>query len=64
LAVTGFGCPSGADIFHAQQDVSRWLGATLGRRHVQAKTQHETAEETLQKKPDNNECKSLIQNSL
>lgn len=54
LAVTGFGCPSGADIFHAQQDVSRWLGATLGRRQAQAKTQHETAEETLQKKPDNN----------
>ena len=54
LAVAGFGCPSGADIFHAQQDVSRWLGATLGRRHAQAKTQHETAGEKLQKKPDNN----------
>jgi len=54
LAVTGFDCPSGADIFHAQQDVSRWLGATLGRRHAQAKTQHKTAEETLQKKTDNN----------
>ncbi len=54
LAVTGFDCPSGADVFHAQQDVSKWLGATLGRRHEQAKTQLETAEGLLQKKPDNN----------
>jgi len=54
LAITGFDCQSGADIFHAQQDVSKWLGATLGRRHEQAKTQLETAEVLLQKKPDNN----------
>jgi Family of unknown function (DUF6399) len=32
MAVTGFGCESGADVFHAQQDVSRWLGARLGKR--------------------------------
>lgn len=32
LAVTGFECESGADVFHAQQDVSRWLGAKLGKR--------------------------------
>ncbi len=31
-AVTGFECQSGADLFHAQQDVSRFLGGTLGRR--------------------------------
>jgi hypothetical protein len=54
LAITGFDCQSGADIFHAQQDVSKWLGATLGRRHEQAKTQLETAEALLKKKPDNN----------
>jgi hypothetical protein len=54
LAITGFDCQSGADVFHAQQDVSKWLGATLGRRHEQAKTQLETAEALLQKKPDNN----------
>jgi Family of unknown function (DUF6399) len=54
LAITGFDCQSGADIFHAQQDVSKWLGTTLGRRHEQAKTQLETAEALLQKKPDNN----------
>jgi hypothetical protein len=54
LAITGFDCQSGADLFHAQQDVSKWLGATLGRRHEQAKTKLETAEALLQKKPDNN----------
>lgn len=32
MAITGFGCESGADVFHAQQDVSRWLGARLGKR--------------------------------
>lgn len=45
---------SGADVFHAQQDVSKGLGTTLGRRHEQAKTQLETAEALVQKKPDNN----------
>lgn len=54
LAITGFDCQSGADVFHAQQDVSKWLGTTLGRRHEQAKTQLETAEALVQKKPDNN----------
>ena len=32
LAVTGLECPSGADLFHAQQDVSRYLGPSLSRR--------------------------------
>jgi hypothetical protein len=54
LAVTGFECQSGADIFHAQKDVSQWLGAILGRRHEQAKAQMETTEALLQKKPVNN----------
>lgn len=54
LAITGFDCLSGADLFHAQKDVSQWLGAALGRRHEHAKTQLETAEDMLQKKPDNN----------
>ena len=31
LAVTGFECDSGADLFHAQQDLSRWLGIKLAR---------------------------------
>jgi hypothetical protein len=54
LAIAGFDCQSGADLFHAQQDVSKWLGTTLGRRQEQAKTKLETAEALLQKKPDNN----------
>lgn len=62
LAVTGFGCQSGADVFHAQQDVCKWLGARLGRRHEQAKTQWEAAVALLQKKPDNNlaECVQAV----
>jgi hypothetical protein len=51
LAITGFDCPSGADLFHAQHDVSKWLGATLGRRHEQAKTRHEAAKAISQKNP-------------
>lgn len=54
LAITGFECQSGADVFHAQQDVSKWLGATLGRRHEKAKSELETAEALLQKKLDDN----------
>ena len=29
LATAGFGCLAGADIFHAQYDVSKWLGRSL-----------------------------------
>jgi hypothetical protein len=36
MAVTGFSCESGADVFHTQQDASRWLGARLGKRVTQA----------------------------
>jgi hypothetical protein len=32
LAITGFECESGADVFHAQQDVSRWLGSSIKRK--------------------------------
>ena len=54
LAITGFDCQSGADLFHVQQDISKWLGAVIGRRHEQAKAQLETAAALLQKKTDNN----------
>lgn len=50
LAVTGFDCQSGADTFHAQYDVSKWLGANLGRRKAQAEKQHEATLKTLAKK--------------
>ena len=45
LAITGFECESGADVFHAQQDVSRLLGATLARRTSTTKKELEAAEE-------------------
>lgn len=32
LALDGFGCRSGADIFHAQYDVSKWLGVGFFRK--------------------------------
>ncbi|MDQ7089806.1 MAG: hypothetical protein Q9M50_10575 [Methylococcales bacterium] len=52
MAVTGFKCESGADIFHAQQDMSRWLGAKIGRRAARAEKQRQaaqTAESTVSK---------------
>lgn len=45
LAITGFECESGADVFHAQQDVSRLLGATLARRTSTTKKEFEAAAE-------------------
>ena len=43
LAITGFECESGADVFHAQQDVSRLLGATLARTTSAAEKKFEEA---------------------
>lgn len=51
LAVDGFDCVSGADIFHAQQDISRWLGGRFGRCLKQAKAAYEKAETIFQKDP-------------
>jgi hypothetical protein len=51
LAVDGFDCVSGADIFHAQQDISRWLGSRLGRHHKQAKVAYEQADAASKKDP-------------
>ena len=55
LAVDGFGCVSGADIFHAQYDVSRWLGSRLGRLQKQAKTVYEKADAAFRQDLDNAE---------
>ncbi len=44
LAISGFECDSGADLLHAQQEVSRWLGARLARRSATAKKQFEAAQ--------------------
>ncbi len=55
MAVTGFGCESGADVFHTQQDASRWLGARLGKRVTQAEkglAASQAAEDKVLKKAD------------
>ena len=55
MAVTGFGCESGADVFHAQQDASRWLGARLGKRVTHAQKDlaaAQAAEDKAVKKAD------------
>ncbi len=44
MAVTGFKCESGADVFHAQQDASRWLGARIGKRVTTAEKQLDNAQ--------------------
>jgi len=44
MAVTGFECESGADVFHAQQDASRWLGARLGKQVTAAEKDLEAAQ--------------------
>jgi hypothetical protein len=44
LAITGFECESGADLFHVQQDVMRWLGTSLGRRLSSAEKQQAVAD--------------------
>lgn len=44
MAVTGFKCESGADTFHAQYDMSRALGARIGKRVSTACKQLETAQ--------------------
>jgi hypothetical protein len=36
LAVEGFDCASGSDVFHEQYGLSRWLGSALGRRKARA----------------------------
>lgn len=62
MAVTGFGCESGADVFHAQQDASRWLGARLGKRVTRAEKDLvavQAAEDKIAKKADEGALVSL-----
>ena len=49
LAISGFECDSGADLFHAQQDVSRWLGASLARRSATAEKQFKAVQAAADK---------------
>ena len=47
LALSGFCCEAGADLFHAQYDISKWLGTGLGRKISQAQTQLKKVKEAL-----------------
>ena len=51
LAVDGFGCASGADTFHEQYGLSRWLLPALGRRQAKAVKQSEAAQKALESLP-------------
>jgi hypothetical protein len=52
LAVTGFECDSGADLFHAQQDLSRWLGSKLARYAATAEKHLIVAQAAEEKAPE------------
>jgi len=47
LATSSFGCLAGADIFHAQYDISKWLGRSLHGKLGQASKQLKEAEEKM-----------------
>jgi hypothetical protein len=74
LATSSFGCLAGADIFHAQYDISKWLGRSLhgklGRASKQLKEAEEklaslaekkaTPEEIAQQKQDIKQCQEQL----
>jgi len=47
LALSGFNCAAGADIFHAQYDISKWMGTSFGRQLSKGITQLKKTEEAL-----------------
>lgn len=51
LAVEGFGCASGADTFHEQYGLGRWLSPALGRRKAKADKQCEASQKALGSPP-------------
>jgi hypothetical protein len=60
LAEEGFECGSGTDLFHAQYDLSRWLGAKLGRRQAQAEQQVEATATALEQAPAETQVAALV----
>jgi hypothetical protein len=52
LAVTGFECDSGADLLHAQQDLSRWLGSKLARHASTVEKHLIVAQDAEEKAPE------------
>ena len=67
LAVTGFECDSGADFFHAQQDLSRRRGSKLAR-HAATAEKHlivaQAAEEKIPETATTAERQALKEQSL
>ena len=51
-ALAGFECDSGADLFHAQQDFSRWLGSKLARQVSTAEKHLTMAQAAEEKTPE------------
>jgi hypothetical protein len=55
LAVTGFNVESGADLFHAQQDISRYLGSKLGSKVKKAEVRLTDANKAIKEATDKKE---------
>ena len=51
LALDGFQCASGADVFHEQYGLSRWLAPALGRLKGRAETAYQDVQAALTKSP-------------
>ena len=60
LATDGFDCLPGADLFHVQYDVTKWLGSTFKRREQQAEKMIEKKVNHLIKIVKNNETEVAI----
>ncbi len=60
LATAGFGCLAGADIFHAQFDVSKWLGRSLYGKLGRASKQLNEAKAKLLKLEEKNAAPDKI----
>jgi hypothetical protein len=54
LATDGLGCSAGADLFHAMQDITRWLGAGFWRKLGKAKKAVLQAQDKAQTDSDEN----------
>jgi hypothetical protein len=61
LALSGFNCKAGADIFHAQYDISKWIGTGIGRKISKATTQYKKTKNTLSHLEEKNAPKEKIE---
>ena len=63
LAVNGFDCASGADVFHEQYGISRWLGSALGRRKSQAEKRCAATQKALDKANETNKAELVARHT-